>query len=151
MDMAGNDWTRCWGEVFQIYRKNGPGDIRSGDLVGLHYPRKTGKWLGCAGFCGKAGCPGTPNPVTGFSSSSKWHSCWGEVFRIYARNKYSEEPINTNDDVALFYQRGKQWVSQGYKHNTAKRPCLGKSFPPLDYKFDNCAWETFRLWKKSCC
>ena len=98
--------------------------------------------------CEKATCPGTPNPATGFSSSKKWNDCYGVVFRIYARNKINGRHINSDDDVALFYQHSSQWVSQGYDVNTVKS---SNSFPPPDSKFDACEKETFRLWKKTSC
>ena len=150
MDMAGRDWSRCWGGVFRIYRQRGRGAIVSGDRVALYYPKQSGRWLGCAGSkCGKAPCPGVPNPTFGFSSSHRWTACWGEVFRIYARNKINGRPINSDDDVALFYQRSNQWVSQGYGVSTVKSFCLGRSLPPHTSKFDVCGKETFRLWKRT--
>ena len=56
----GNDWDyRCRGEVFQIYKPT-PGEIRSGDLIGLYYPLQPGNWLGCQGFeCKKRNLPRT--------------------------------------------------------------------------------------------
>ena len=153
MDMAGSDWTDCVGEVFQIYRKVGPGFIASGDNIGLYYLIKeegTGKeqWLGCGHLpCGKYPCPGTPNPATGFEFSRKWTDCGGEIFRIYARGKDNGMTINSDDDVAVVHSSGK-WLCQGYKVETTTSSCFGTSFPPPESKFDDCGKETFRIWKK---
>ena len=35
--MEGRDWYTCWGEVFEIYRLNGEGPVKVGDLVGFNY------------------------------------------------------------------------------------------------------------------
>ena len=45
--MEGNDWSACWGEVFQIDQQRGPGLIRIGNVVGLHYPRQKGTGFQC--------------------------------------------------------------------------------------------------------
>ena len=153
MDMSGNDWSRCWGQVFEIYRHKGPGVVRSGDLVGLHYPRERGKWLNCAGghhLCGKAPCPGRPTMRHGFKGSGQWHSCWQEVFRIFAKGKSIGTPIQPQDDVSLLLPRMKSWVSQCSGHTRA-RSCLGTSLPPSLSKFDFCACETFKIYKKMKC
>ena len=115
MDTAGLDWNKCRGDTFEIYHRGEPGFIRSGDMVALHYPMLKGTWLNCKkSICVKGTCPGNPNPYTGFSDSQKWIDCFGEVFRIYARNKVNGIPVNSDDVVALFYQQGSKWVSQGF-------------------------------------
>ncbi len=146
--MDKNDWNRCTGEVFRIYRKSGRGAVRVHDLVGLYYPRESGRWLGCAGNkCGKAPCPGQPTRHYGFNHRNKWNGCWGEVFRIYAKGKKRHAVVNSDDEISLYYVRGKAWVSQGF-HQTVKRGCLGNSLPPSVSKYDGCAHETFTIWKK---
>ena len=71
MQMTGTDWNTCWGEVFEIYRARRPSKVQVGDLVGLHYPRQNGTWLGCAGNkCAKATCPGFPSTSDGFADST---------------------------------------------------------------------------------
>ena len=146
---SGSDWTNCWGEVFQIYRQSGPGAVKVGDFVGLHYPRQPGHWLGCSSAnCGKATCPGNPTTANGFSSSEKWHSCWGEVFRIYAEERNVGDTINTGDLIMLYYPQGKLWVSQG-TGSTIRTPCPGTSFPPPSTKFDRCSHEGFKIVKKN--
>jgi len=145
MEMSGGDWHRCWGEVFRIYRSKGPGLVRSGDTVGLYYPREPGRWLGCPhAKCGKYSCPGHPNYRFGFASRSKWGHCGGEIFYIYARNKRKGSVIRSNDDIALNYGRRAQWLSQ-CGGNAIKRSCLGRAFPPPQNKFDGCACETFTI------
>jgi len=152
MEMAGTDWTRCYGEVFEIYSKDGPGPIKNGATVGLHYPREKGKWFGCPAVkCDKRPCPGTPTSAYGFASQAKWHQCWGEVFRIYTKQVAMGVAISSDDDIFLYYVRGKQSVSQGPIGFTFKTFCFGTSFPPAPSKFDGCVYETFRLWKKPSC
>jgi len=88
MEMLGTDWTKCWGEVFRIYRHDGPGHVYNGDRVALYYPRQRGRWLGCSGSkCKIAKCPGIPHHIYGFADTSKWSRCYGEVFQIYTKNK----------------------------------------------------------------
>ena len=65
MIMTGDDWNTCHGEIFQIYRATGSGQVRAGDLVGLHYPNTPGKWLGCPKGCG-----------ADFMSRSSNHCTW---------------------------------------------------------------------------
>ena len=148
MHMSGTDWTGgCWGEVFEIYRARGPGKVQVGDLVGLHYPRQHGTWLGCAGSkCGKASCPGSPSTTHGFAASENWYRCWGEVFKIYVKGKTSG-PVRSDDDISLYYLQNQNWAAVGYG-SMVKLPCLGTARPPTVTKFDSCAFETFRLWKK---
>ncbi len=145
--MHGNDWNRCWGEVYKIYRASGRGIVRVNDFVGLYFPRSK-QWLSCGGNkCNKQGCPGHPNIHYGFSHRSKWNNCVGEVFRIYVKGKSNGAVVNSDDDISLYYARQRVWVSQGY-HLTEKRVCLGKSLPPPALKYDGCAHETFTIWKK---
>ena len=63
MLITADDWSNCWGEVIQIYRPLGPGDIQSGDFVGIYYP-KTSTWFS---FRKRATCPGKLNPAIGES------------------------------------------------------------------------------------
>lgn len=146
--MIGSDWTHCWGEVFTIYRANGPGSVRVGDLVGIYYPHDR-RWFGCAGSrCAKATCPGYPTIENGFATQELWYRCWGEVFKIYAKGKSSGSIINSDDDVTLYYLQDQNWVAQGYDFPTVKRPCLGTARPPPLSTYDCCPHETFRIWKR---
>ena len=150
MQMDGNDWTDCWGEVFQIYRASGPGTVRVGDLVGLYYPREGGRWLGCSpnNRCAKATCPGYPTAQFGFANQEKWYQCWGEVFKIYVKGKGLGEVVNSDDIVAFYYLNQQNWVAQGYDTETVKLPCLGTTRPPAYSTYDGCAYEIFRMWKR---
>ena len=146
--MTGSDWTTCWGEVFQVYRASGPGQIHVGDLVGLHYPRGSIKWLGCRGVnCTKDTCPGQPTTAHGFASHEHWYRCWGEVFKIYSKNKSDGTIINDGDDIMLYYLHDELWVAQD-DGDTQKSPCAGTTRPPPLSKFDICPSETFTIWKK---
>ena len=144
----GNDWINCYGEVFQIYRASGPGRVRVGDLVGLYYPHQAGHWLGCPyEDCYKATCPGIPTITYGFASQDHWFRCFGEVFRIYANGKGNGAVINSGDDIMLYYVQGDTWIAQD-DGNTRKQPCPGTVRPPPFDRFDECAWETFTIWKR---
>lgn len=149
MMMTGNDWKNCWGEVFEIYRESGPGPVRVGDLIGLHYPRQKGAWLGChADTCAKATCPGMPTTQNGFATDENWYRCWGEVFKIYAKGKNMNDTIHAFDDVMLFYLQSQLWVAQGSGNMICKLPCPGTSRPPTLQRYDICACEIFQIWKK---
>ena len=146
--MEGNDWTNCWGEVFQIYRESGPGTVKVGDRVGIYYPREPGKWLGCAGSrCGKATCPGRPTTHYGFQNRQKWAPCWGEVFKIYARGKCIGSDINAHDAIMLYYPRGRSWVKLDTTY-VVKHPCPGRVFPPSPEKYDRCWGEVMEIWMR---
>lgn len=106
--MTGNDWSNCWGEVFQIYQYGGTGQVVVRDWVGLCYPAQPAasshQWLSCysilSSSCAKSTCPGSPSNSYELSSTSKWTSCWG-AFIIYARRKST---YDVNDDIMLYYQ-----------------------------------------------
>ena len=152
MSIEGNDWTTCWGEVFQIYRASGPGRVRVGDLVGIHFPGRSTSgrqlWLGCNWLsCYTASCPGQPTTAHGFATQEHWYRCWGEVFKIYAKGKSDGAIINDRDDIMLYYLQEQLWVAQG-DGDTKKFPCPGSTRPPPLSKYDFCPWETFTIWKK---
>ena len=139
----GSDWSNCWGEVFEIYKSNGPSDIHSGDLVGFHYPRENGKWLGCSDDdCKRAPCPGKPTTAYGFSSPDKWVNCWGEVFKIYGYSKNNGDDINSGDEIMLQYVNTGQWVDGN--GDIDKATCPG-SAPPHTSKFDTCSFQVFKI------
>ena len=143
--MEENDWNKCWGEVFKIYRKKGRGRVRVGDTIAISFLREPGKWLGCPGrLCGKASCPGH-SCNSGFSSAGKWNQCWGEVFRIFARRKRIGASIFSHDHVMLYYVRGGDWIGLVDKHPD-HRSCPGKRLPPPNDKYDRCWGEVFDLW-----
>ena len=148
--MDPHDWTRCWGEVFQIYAKKGRGAIRVGDVFGLHYPREHGKWFSLSGGYGhKHPCPGPPNIFTGFANKYKWFQCWGEVFKIFARGydgkvKSYGEVIKEHDVIMLCYIRQNKFV--GFFDIPDLRTCPGPVFPPPAHKYDGCWGEVAKLW-----
>ena len=147
--MEGQNWYDCFGEVFQIYRMYGVGDIHVGDVVGIYYPYESGKWFGCGdGICGKATCPGTPDSNTGFSDSDDWYDCWGEVFKIYARGKQLGATIVSHDHIMLFHVFSEDWVGL-ITDKADLRTCPGSIRPPLPDKYDQCWGEVFEIWKKS--
>ena len=44
--MDDHEWWECHGNVYEIYRAAGPGPIRVGDFIGIHYPHRN-RWFGC--------------------------------------------------------------------------------------------------------
>lgn len=148
MYLSGNDWTTCFGEVFQIYRAAGTGQVTVGDLVGIHYPSIRGKWLGCHLYnCAKATCPGRPNATYGFASETDWYRCWGEVFMIYALGKNDDEVINSGDDIMLYYLQEGNWISKGCD-SIIKQTCPGTARPPPASKYDTCSNAVFKIIKR---
>ena len=147
--MEGADWDNCWGEVFQIYRLFGPGDVTVGDVIGIHYPAEPGNWLGCAGsLCGKANCPGQPSLDHGFQDFERLFRCWGEAYRIYAKGKNVGDKICANDDVTIFYIYGQNWIGLAEGNNPDHDPCPGSVRPPPDVVYDVCWGEIFEIWKR---
>ena len=145
--MEDADWNRCWGEVFQIYRRDGPGVLRVGDVVGIFYPREK-NWLSLYRGTGhKSPCPGAPSIAHGFSSAAKWNQCWGEVFQIYAKGKTHGTIINDGDSITLLYIRSGRWVGL-VNTNVDLRTCPGRVRPPPDDRYDVCWGEIFELVKK---
>ena len=154
--MRGNDWSNCNGETFQIYRKEGSGTVKVGDLIGLYYPYYSGDWFTCWHSifyynCRRSNCPGSPSASTGFSSSGKWTTCWGEVFKIYALYKNIGDVIRRTDDIMLYYPAEGNWVSLKYDENVTKRRCsladndlLLSRTPTID-AYDNCWGEVFNI------
>lgn len=147
---VGNDWIRCAGEVFQVYRADGPGEIHVGDLVGIFYPHKFTTWLGCSGSeCQKSTCPGKPTATYGFATHDRWSTCSGEVFKIYANGKSDKTVINLGDDIFLYHVAANTWVSIISRNAIIRQLiCPGSSRPPAPIKYDRCQSELFRIWKQ---
>lgn len=145
---SGGDWTKCWGEVFKIYRADGPGAVKVGDLVGIYYSREKDNWLSCwRKECGKSKCPGKPTSAYGFSNSEKWFLCAGEVFKIYSEGKKEGAVINDGDLIMLYYLHERLWMSQG-DGVTKKKSCPGTSRPPPFSKYDGCSNEGLIIHRK---
>ena len=145
-----NDWNRCAGEVFQIYRASGPGEIRVGDLVGIYYPHEIRRWLGCSGnVCRRSTCPGQPTAAHGFATQDRWNTCRGDVFRIYANGKSDNTSLNSGDDIFLYHVDANSWVSIVSGNAVIKQlSCPGHSLPPAHSTYDRCHKELFRIWKR---
>ena len=144
--MEGADWTNCWGEVFQIYRAAGPGNVRVGDVVGLYMPRRS-QWFSLATGTGHlAPCPGTPTSLYGFANSDNWYLCWGEVFKIYAREKDIGDIVQDHDDITLYYIQRQLWVGLAEGNNPDLDRCPGSTRPPPSERYDACWGGIFELW-----
>ena len=107
----GNDWSTCRDNTFRIYRARGPGEVLVGDLVGIYLQNESGKWLSCRSpSCGNHSCPGIATADHGFAIEEHWYRCYGEVFKIYARERNISDPIMPKDDVMLNYIQECKWV-----------------------------------------
>ena len=139
--MEGHDWIKCRGEVLQIFRAAGPGYVRFGDVVGFY--AGGGQWYSSGGH--KRGCPGYPNGHYGFSTPQKWHECWGEVFKIYAKGKHYGQTIQGHDYITVYHVRERRWLSLGGPH-PGLSTCPGNAQPPPPDRYDQCGAEVFELW-----
>ena len=101
----GNERSRCFGEVFRIYRARGPGHIVNGDFVGLYYIAQNTWFSMYRGKGGKSSCPGIATAAHGFADLSKWFLCGAEVFQIFVKGRRMSERITDQDDVALYTPR----------------------------------------------
>ena len=139
----GNDWTRCWGEVFRLYRAVGPGNILNGDFVGLYYPREN-KWFSMfQGFGRLLTCPGNPSTAHGFQDFQKWFQCGAEVFQIYAKGKPIRATITDQDTISLYYPTDIRNVVFGTNGAALSQCMLEKSsfsLPPNNQAFDECKY-----------
>ena len=141
-----NDWKICFGEVFQIYRRSGPGPVKAGDEVGLYYPRAQ-KWVGCtSGTCEQKSCPGTPSWVHGFQDAQRWKPCWGEVFNIYAAGKTVGATITKSDTIMLYYGKTSQWLNFGNPTAAAIGSCPGATRPPTISTYEKCYKYSTEIW-----
>ena len=124
------------------------GQVRVGDLVGIHYPHLAGQWIGCKdSTCSRSSCPGQPTTMHGFTSEEHWYTCCGNVLKLYASGKNNSDVINGDDIMIYILDRGRWWA-QGEGAATTTT-CGGTSRPPPADKFDACHQEMFTIWKKS--
>ena len=151
--MQESDWGTCDGESFRIYREDGPGSVKVGDVVGLYYPYHR-EWFSCRlNECHRDRCPGTLNEVTGFQSQGKWTDCWAEKFQIYARHRGIGHAIAHGDDIMLYCSRARLWVSLKYNEDVTKRACRAASHglefqaPPQTEAYDSCVGVAFNIRK----
>ena len=141
-------WTGCAGEVFQFYRASGSGEVRVGDVVGVHYPHEPGKWLSCYNNvdCGKSTCLGTPSTTHGFENQAKWTLCPGEVFKIYAQGKALNSIINEHI-IMLYYVVGNKWVNLA-NPIVALGSGPGTTRPPSAATYESHPTYTLEVWKQ---
>ncbi len=145
--MDPSDWINCYGEVFQIYRMAGSGDVIVGDIVGIYYP-KTSNWYSLASPQALlAGCPGQPTIANGFRDHLRWFTCFGEVFKIYAYGKDVGDTIFAHDHVTLCYIHDQSWASLA-NAVSGHEGCPGTALPPPPDRYDKCWGEVFEIWKK---
>ena len=152
-----SDWNRCKGELFKIHQLGDNGQAKDlvlvGDVLGLEYTDKRNQWLGCAGeVCERSSCPGKPSNKYGFDSKNHHFRCYGEVFRIYAKDKKEKETIESDSDIMLYHVQNDKWLSVQKDKCTSvgdkivvNATCPGKSRPPSTQMYDNCASEVFRI------
>ena len=144
----GSDWQRCWGEVFKIYRKDGAGQMKVGDYVGLFYPREN-VWFSMWGNFGhKLPCPGPPNTQFGFASRTNWGKCAGEALQIFAKGKRLGQTITDQDTIAFHYPHGRTYV-QILPDRVGVSSCLidksGGRLPPSNDAFDQCKFSSVEI------
>lgn len=143
--MSWVDWTNCSGEVFEIYRNEGPGPILVGDTVGVHHPRQPGSWFSCSEQnCTRSKCPGIPTTANGFSTAEKWKQCGGEVFKIYSLRKSIGGIVESHDLIILYHPGNQDWIGIIEKYPT-HRTCPGQVLPPPSRKYDKCWGEVFEI------
>jgi hypothetical protein len=142
---TGAEWNNCWGEVFQIYRPLGRGDIQSGDFVGLYNSRYS-RWFSLYQNRGQMlSCPGSLNPAIGFDHLYKWFLCGGEVFRIYAYGKKDGVPLDEEDDIMLYFPAGGTFGRFPNNGAVGVNTCPRGQLPPTCDKFDRCPENLIKI------
>ena len=140
-------WTLCYGEVFQIYRIEGSGNVHSGDTVGIYYPPENNWFTTFDGQGHKSVCPGNPNIKTGFNQHHLWYICPGAVFQVFATGKNNGEQIMEKDRVAIYYPANLSHVrfsATGATLSQCMREKSSNSIMPSDKAFDECEQDS--LW-----
>ena len=141
------DQFECPENSFQLYRALGPGNIRTGDFVGLYYPNG-GTWLAMINGVGQQSkCPGAPTDQDGFSSYSKWNECSDSAFRIYAKGKSSDQTIESGNLISLYYPKnvGKgyvEYLTAGLTTSTCMKDESASLLPPTSAAYDLCQSST---------
>lgn len=140
----GGDWSKCAGEVFQIFRAAGPGSVKVGDVVGFYI---ADEWFSMVRGKGqRATCPGTPTINYGFATKDKWRQCYGEVFQIYAKGKSIGDAIENHDYINIYYVHDKKWVGLVGNYPPGFATCPGEIQPPPPDRYTKCWGEAFELW-----
>ena len=126
-----------------IYKPT-PGEIRSGDLIGLYYPLQPGNWLSCQGFeCKKETCPGHSSIHYGFETIENWLRYYKNVYKIFTFKKGIGAPLYSGDNVMFYLVNTKTWLNgEGWVEGNNQCP---ESAPPRRYKFDECSHEIFTV------
>ena len=145
----GSDWQNCWGEVFEIYRALGSGNIVSGDFVGLYYPRER-KWFSMwEGYGRKLTCPGAPSQEYGFEDEDRWYLCGGEVFRVYAKGKSIGDTITDQDTLSFYYYtvdiKNVRFLPNGINLSECMLDLSDRKRPPSNHAFDQCKYESVEI------
>ena len=141
------EYGKCRGEVFQIYRAAGAGQIKTGDVVGFYFPLKQ-RWIRAGNPSDLAPCPGVPH-----NSNHRMNlRCVGELFRIYARGKGTGQPIDQLDHVMIYYQHSKDFLqyphNKGLRHGLVRSTCPGQCLPPHSSTYERCFQNVFTIRKK---
>ena len=145
--MNSYDWLTNSVTGFQIYRMNGKGDIRVGEVVAIYYLKEK-KWMKCSGtYCTKDTCPGNPSQGNGMEDYEKWIGCSESVFKIYANGKSNGDNVRRGDDISLYHLKDMKWLSAETSY-IQKNTCLGTSRPPSSHSYDTCYKEVFELFKR---
>ena len=144
------DFTRCTGEVFQIFGQNGqPGwHITSGQHIMLKWPRGHNSWIGCKSNyrCYKSTCPGSVH-----DARRRFSRCDGEDLTIYALGKNNGDNINHGDEVMLYVNARRGYVSiqgssDGDDTSVDFMNCPGKA-PPTNFRSLICPRNIFRIYR----
>ena len=146
------DYAKCTGEVFQIYRVAGPGQVKVGDIVGFYSPLKR-QWMSAVGTqTHLSPCPGIPQNSHHRPTRDPKNRCWGEVFQIYARGKNEGQPIDQLDHVMIYYSRQKGFLqyphTNGRKNGLVRSTCPGECLPPPASSYERCFQNVFAIHKK---
>ena len=141
------EYSRCTGEVFQIYRAAGLGPVRSGEDVGFYFPARRA-WLRGWPQTDLGRCPGLPR-------NSHYHlntGCWGEVFKLRARGKRHGQPIDILDHVMIYYPRSRAYLRYRYPYanvnGLVRGTCPGPHFPTSQRSYEKCPGYVFRIHKQ---
>ena len=141
------DWLTSKHNGFQIYRMNGKGNVRVGEVVAIYYTKEK-KWLkSYSSYYIKDTCPGKPSQGNGMEDYEKWIECSESVFKIYAMGKSVGDDIRRGDDISLYVIRDKKWFSAESSYIQTKT-CSGTSRPPSSHSYDQCYKEVFTLFKR---
>ena len=142
-----SDWVDYSAQSFQIYRMNGKGNVRVGEVIAIYYPYNRNWITSNTQYLVGDNCPGNPSEAHGMADAKKWESCPGNVFKIYAKGKSVGDDILRGDDIALYIIRDSKWFASESSF-IQKTSCSGTSRPLSDEMYDSCYKEVFELLKR---